>query len=357
MGALVSVCEQCTCPAFPLILKSNCLPRCYPAGAGSTANHAVNAHSWPYFHKAAGESGMFAMWNAMPLSDAEETFSAILEKTLCTGATDHVACLEQKTTEELTAAASLGLFRAHPWCGRIMWGPVIDGIDVIGHPWELAQRGHHFKGPLLLGTARDEGVSFCGTPGNMSQADFEEWAVGALKPAPLSDVTEMYRGHPNTTGVQPWTNEKEQHSEWYWASAKLVGDANFHCGSRFGAQWLSRSQPVFLYSYTPAAKLKPYEDSIGHCSENGFIQLAQPSTGAVSELEAAMGQYWYSFAKHGNPSTARLTGSPLWPVYSNKTDLNIAFDVPIRTETGLRKKYCDACAKTTTCQSHTSACV
>ena len=27
------------------------------AGAGSTANHVVNAHSWPFFHKAAGESG------------------------------------------------------------------------------------------------------------------------------------------------------------------------------------------------------------------------------------------------------------------------------------------------------------
>jgi len=25
---------------------------------------------------------------------------------------------------------------------------------------ELAQRGHHFKGPLLLGTARDEGAMF-----------------------------------------------------------------------------------------------------------------------------------------------------------------------------------------------------
>ena len=327
------------------------------AGAGSTANHVVNAHSWQYFQKAAGESGMFAMWNAMPLSDAEETFSAVLTKTSCADATDHVACLEQKTTADLSAAANLGLFRTHPFCGSIMWGPVIDGIDVIGHPWELARRGHHFKGPLLLGTARDEGVSFCGTPGNMTKAGFEQWAVGALKPVPLSTVVEMYSGHPNTTGVQPWTYQKVEHSEWYWASAKLVGDTGFHCGSRFGAQWLSRSQPVFLYSYTPAATLKPYEDSIGHCSENGFINLARPSTGDVTELEAAMGQYWYSFAKHGNPNTARLKGTPSWPAYNNETDLNIAFDVPIRTETGLRKEFCDICAKTTTCQSHTRACV
>jgi carboxylesterase type B len=29
------------------------------AGGGSTANHFVNARSWPFFSKTAGESGMF----------------------------------------------------------------------------------------------------------------------------------------------------------------------------------------------------------------------------------------------------------------------------------------------------------
>lgn len=136
------------------------------------------------------------------------------------------------------------------------------------------------------------------------------------------------------------------------------GDALFHCGSRFGAQWLSSSQPVFLYSYTPAATLRPgLQDSIGHCSESGFIYLTKPQEGPVTNLEAAMGQYWYSFAKYGEPNTGRLAGAPVWPQYTNGTDMNIAFDVPIRTETGLRKEYCDVCAGTTTCLSHSRACV
>jgi hypothetical protein len=104
-----------------------------------------------------------------------------------------------------------------------VWGPAIDGVDVLGHPWELAQRGHHFKGPLLLGTARDEGVSFCGTPGSMTEPEFRAWAAGALHPQPLSKVVQMYEGHPNTTGnTGPWSWQPENHSEWYWASAKLV---------------------------------------------------------------------------------------------------------------------------------------
>ena len=85
---------------------------------------------------------MFAMWNAMPLSDAEQTFAAILQRTGCSS----VSCLEGKTTVELSAAAELGLERHSPYIGSIMWGPVIDGVDTVGHPWALAQRGHHFKG-------------------------------------------------------------------------------------------------------------------------------------------------------------------------------------------------------------------
>eukprot|EP01052_Picozoa_sp_SAG31_P012830 SAG31_NODE_759_length_12288_cov_5.890475_6_plen_254_part_00 len=240
--------------------------------------------------------------------------------------------------------------------GHIINKTILDWtiLRFIGHPWELAQRGHHFKGPLMLGTARDEGVSFCGTNGTMTEQEFTEWAEGALKPMAATAVAKMYSGHPNTTGSD-WNGQPEPHSEWYWASAKLVGDAGFHCGSRFGAQWLSGSQPVYLYSYTPAAALKPHQDSIGHCSETGFIYLNPPSSGAaVGPLEAAMAQYWYSFAKHGNPNTA--SHALHWPAYTNATDLNIAFDEPIRVETGLRKEYCDACAKTTTCQSHTRAC-
>merc|ERR1711998_654514 len=37
------------------------------AGAGSTANHMVNAKSWPYFDQAMGESGVLSYWNTNTL--------------------------------------------------------------------------------------------------------------------------------------------------------------------------------------------------------------------------------------------------------------------------------------------------
>ena len=75
------------------------------------------------------------MWNAMPMSDAEKTFDAIAEKTGCARAPDVVACFEGKGTDELRAAAHFDNqgIRNYPCVGANYWGPVIDGIDVIGH--------------------------------------------------------------------------------------------------------------------------------------------------------------------------------------------------------------------------------
>ena len=49
-------------------------------------------------------------------------------------------------------------------------------------------------------------------------------------------------------------------------------------------------------------------------------------------------------SRHGDPNTARLPGSPIWPRYDNTTDLNIAFDEPVRNETGLRMGFQYDCA-------------
>ena len=319
------------------------------AGAGSTANHVVNAASWPFFSKASGNSGMFAMWNAMSMADGEATFAAVLKNTGCAD----VACLEGQSTQQLSKAANLGLKRDDPRIDRIMWGPVIDGVDTIAHPWELAQRGHHFRGPLLLGTARDEGVSFCGTAANMSRSEFEAWATEVVPGAPLETLLELYSGHPPTTGEDcGWGGcTLAHHSEFYWASAKLTGDIGFHCGSRYGAQWLSGSQPVYLWSYEHEAEQGGRTaDAVPHCSESGYIYLSTTNNESAPLLEQQMAAYWRSFVKYGNPNTAKHRGAPEWPAYTNATDTNLAFDSPIRLETGLRKKQCDVCKGYQVCQ-------
>eukprot|EP01052_Picozoa_sp_SAG31_P035867 SAG31_NODE_4387_length_3279_cov_1.588994_1_plen_318_part_00 len=199
------------------------------AGAGSTANHATNNHSWPYFRQVAGESGMFAPWNAKPLRAAQDTFEAIVAGLGCAAATDPVQCLESKSPQQLTVAGNIGLFsHVNPnSMSMTIFAPVIDGVDVLGHPWARAQAGQHFKGPLLLGTTRDEGASFCGTAHNLTQAEFERFARQVYPAATMNDsdmaaVLQLYRD------ARPANNNgsggSEMLSRWFWASAKLTGD-------------------------------------------------------------------------------------------------------------------------------------
>jgi hypothetical protein len=81
----------------------------------------------------------------------------------------------------------------------------------------------------------------------------------------LETLLELYGGHAATTGeLCGWTGcSVARHGEFYWASAKLTGDVGFHCGSRFGAQWLSGSQPVYLWSYE-------------HEAENAIMKVRKP---------------------------------------------------------------------------------
>ena len=151
---------------------------------------------------------------------------------------------------------------------------------MIGHPWELAQRGHHFKGPMLLGTSRYEGVSFVGVPGNFSKPDFEAWSQLAMPQVPggLPTLMSLYgcpgkKCHNATSGCSVWwcSDGVVNHSSYYWAAAKLTGDSAFHCGSRYGAHC---GQDVFLHSFTPAHDLIPVKiGSIGHCAETNNIYL------------------------------------------------------------------------------------
>ena len=39
------------------------------------------------------------------------------------------------------------------------WGPTIDGVETTNTPYNLTKQGQFFKGPLMIGTARDETCS------------------------------------------------------------------------------------------------------------------------------------------------------------------------------------------------------
>ena len=182
------------------------------AGAGSVANHITNRRSWPYFHQAAAHSGMMAAWNSKPLNASQQLYGLVAQHSGCPSgeAPAAVGCtVHNRTAAQIVAAAAAYAadkvpkprafpsaypqrYRPTPPCahgtphisryiylvvmcashltGRVScgalkdsfgWGPVEDGVEVLGPPNSLARQGHLFGGPLLLGTAKDgeRGVS------------------------------------------------------------------------------------------------------------------------------------------------------------------------------------------------------
>ena len=226
---------------------------------------------------------------------------------------------------------------------------MIDGVDVLGTPEDLASKGQLFKGPVLMGTARQEVCSLerADYPGNYTKNNFlvdcvEEYAQYG---ANATKLAELYGGHPATT------DHDGEHSEWWWAAILRGSDFGFHCPTRRAARlFTAHGNTVFLYSFN---RTDPALGCVPHCSELAGVTLSglpDPSS-SDGRFFGAMASFWASFVRHGDPnkgsssSIGRDSGGVVWPAYSQTADelLVLAPDEGggIRTETMYQQNECD----------------
>ena len=213
-----------------------------------------------------------------------------------------VACLVNLSAGELSAAAlqatntDMGPFANN----ALPWAPVIDGVDVLGTPEDLASKGQLFKGPVLMGTARQEVCSLerADYPGNYTKNNFlvdcvEEYAQYG---ANATKLAELYGGHPATT------DHDGEHSEWWWAAILRGSDFGFHCPTRRAARlFTAHGNTVFLYSFN---RTDPALGCVPHCSELAGVTLSglpDPSS-SDGRFFGAMASFWASFVRHGDPN-------------------------------------------------------
>eukprot|EP01045_Picozoa_sp_COSAG04_P027874 COSAG04_NODE_4181_length_2251_cov_22.131041_2_plen_186_part_00 len=179
----------------------------------------------------------------------------------------------------------------------------------------------------MLGTARDEGGTFVGLPGNLTEQGWQVHTLTAAPGVPLSNLTELckLRNEPCRSrallSFALWTKDyrlclcadtdhspTKTHSKWWWAAAKLDGDISFHCTTRDGARLLTAAgSPTYLYSFEPAAGFP--SEVIGHCSEKSFLlDSVWPAMPApLIELGEAMGRSWVAFVSQ--PRVVLCSGS------------------------------------------------
>lgn len=283
------------------------------AGAGSVTNHLVSPRSAGLFHRAIMESGPFAPWSAETLDTAAVKFVRVAVHAGCCVSNSScnssdasvVVCLRQLNSTALESASS-GVSD-----GLLDWSPVIDGVDVVGMPEELAAQGKAANVPVMLGTNANEGTNFTPCPQDLPLDQWPAWAA------------QRY-GQTLSETILPYYPPSEYKSP-YWIDSQIFGDSLMTCPARRSGHWLSAGRAgvanpadVFVYYFNHTLLLVDlFAPSKGcfHGSELAFVfdlHLVQ-WTPEERELASAFVHYWVSFAATGTPSAP---SQPQWPPFN-----------------------------------------
>ena len=280
--------------------------------AGSLSVSALMASplSRNLFQKAIGESGAFfpasptAGMQLRPVSVTEQTGLKFAES----AGAKSLAELRAKSGDEILQAAA-------KFNGGWAFGPNADGYYLPTDAISIYAKGQQARVPLLAGWNADEGkMQVLLNPQKTTAASFKEMAEKRFG----ENAAEFLKLYPASTDDEALVSAESlsgddfiAFSTWKWM--------DLH--SKSGA-------PVYQYHFEQTPKYKPgykmdslpaEEAGARHAGELeyvfGTLKLAQPESPWADEdlkLSDAIGTYWTSFIKTGNPNAS---GLPTWPPY------------------------------------------
>ncbi len=241
-----------------------------------------------------------------------------------------LTCLQGKPASDILGALPLrkGLFGAE----GDSWAPVIDGVALPKTPSAAFRAGEHTKVPTILGTNLNEGQLFLSLWGSPPPTPKDLRAIyGLLFDAPTVDALMTRYGGDVDAGK---------------AYSDALGDL-FTCMTRHTARDLAAGgTPTYLYQFVYPYTVAAFPGVVtSHAFElpllfrNGF---AGTKLGDEDLLMAdVMDGYWGSLVTTGDPSAARLGGTPAWPAYQTGTDEHLVIDKVPAVGKGLKSEACD----------------
>ncbi len=266
------------------------------------------------------------------LTSAEGVGMGASTKLSCENSDDVASCLRSKTPLELLAALNpdeLGF-------QGFQYGPIVDGVIIPDKSTELLRTGNYNQVPLMIGTNKNEFLSFIPGLGVQlnNQADYE----ATLRLAFGDKATDIARRYPISD----------------YGTATLAIDAVFTdfaflCPARTAVRLAAPNQAkTFYYQFTQVIKSAPALGSF-HGLELGFVfhtisnVRILPISKKENKLADRMVGYWTNFAKQGDPNG---NGLPNWPAYTTTNDTNIVLNAKIKTAKETRKAFCDFLSQT-----------
>ena len=281
------------------------------AGAISVSAHLVSPASQGLFQRAIMQSGN-ATARLSTHIDGELQGHAFAEALSCPNGPGVLACLRSKSRDEVLSALPLSTltggfqqFTQEP--GRVVWGPIVDGVEIPDQPRDLYRRADFSRVPIIIGTNADEGWTFADRsfPTGLDVLGYER-TVRTEFGMDANAVLDLYPVHRFPTPKD--------------ALARLTSDVEFVCEARRIANAMHHDgAPVFLYSFEyPVDAVS--QGRVPHGLETNLLfgnNFGAPSnhvlTTADLEIFQAMSTYWRRFMENGDPNPR---GRPVqWPSY------------------------------------------
>lgn len=191
------------------------------------------------------------------------------------------------------------------------WGvgsswPVIDGYVIPDVQYKLYNQGKYNDVPVLIGYNSDEGLSF--SPGKTPQECIDavkkrygKFADDLLKAYPVGD-TSVLRSARNLSrdAAFGWHN-------WTWAKLQS------HTGKSKVFYYFFDQHPDYPVDSPEYGHGSPHAQDVSYIFQH--LDASDPHTSKSDlSISEAMGDYWISFVKFGNPNGNAL---PQWAPFTN----------------------------------------
>jgi para-nitrobenzyl esterase len=284
------------------------------------------------FARAIDESGP-SQFGLQPLALAQKQGDKLIAILGCRDASDVVACMRSKPTNQVLGALSVSALPTNPSEGAL-WFPVVDGFVLPLGPEEALKSGKFGRLPVINGSNHDEGRLYAS--GKALDEDGYSAAIRSRFGDNAKRVMEEYPLRAYPIPIEAW--------------ATIFTDAFFSCPIRRTTRLLAPQTSVYAYEFddpkTPDTMVRHNGLEMGayHGVEVPYVfpRAGYFKHGAAVKwptqlkLSEQMISYWTRFAASGHPDGA----SPKWSPYRNPQDQVLSFAPgDIRYQSGFAKDH------------------
>ncbi|MBQ86918.1 MAG: carboxylesterase [Gammaproteobacteria bacterium] len=246
-----------------------------------------------------------------------------------------LAAMRDLSPEEITATAS---------SEGNSTGPIIDGWVLPEAPARLFAQGDYNHVPVMMGALAEEYSGLQAGAAEISEADLDAFLTRRFG----VDGLALKTGYKGLIGLSPISARKA-----------IAGDNGFIRTVRDWARLISaNNDTAYVYYFSrPVPVFRLYMPSMPDLAGDGggrslgayhsgelayvFDNLGTVGIGWESDdylLSATIADYWFNFAKSGNPNAP---GLPYWPAYEPTKDEVQVLDVEVRNAVHPRSAFID----------------